>query len=212
MVSFTELLTRRLDGQLDARTTQYVDHILDGTHRMKRMIDDLLTYARVDRVERELEDVPLESVLKVVQHTLSDTLTSTQAVITHDPLPVIRGDLTELTSLLQNLVENAVKYRASGRTPIIHVGSMPEDDGWHFTVSDNGIGIEPAYFERIFKIFQRLHHRDAIDGTGVGLAVCRKIVERYEGRIWVESIPGSGSVFHFTLPEGVVGPQLIDVH
>ncbi|WP_189011340.1 CHASE3 domain-containing protein [Deinococcus malanensis] len=212
VVSFTELLTRRLDGQLDARTTQYVDHILDGTHRMKRMIDDLLTYARVDRVERELEDVPLESVLKVVQHTLSDTLTSTQAVITHDPLPVIRGDLTELTSLLQNLVENAVKYRASGRTPIIHVGSMPEDDGWHFTVSDNGIGIEPAYFERIFKIFQRLHHRDAIDGTGVGLAVCRKIVERYEGRIWVESIPGSGSVFHFTLPEGVVGPQLIDVH
>ncbi|ACO45513.1 PAS domain S-box protein [Deinococcus deserti] len=209
VISSTEQLKGQLDGQLDAQSKTYVGHIADGAHRMKRMIDDLLMYARVDRGERELQDVPLENVLQGVQHTLVDTLTASEAVLTHDPLPAVRGDLTELTALLQHLIENAVKYRAPDRTPTIHVGATLEGTGWHFTVSDNGLGIDTQDFARIFKVFQRLHHQDTVEGTGVGLAMCRKIVERAGGRMWVESVRGSGSSFHFTLPKGStdLGPE-----
>jgi light-regulated signal transduction histidine kinase (bacteriophytochrome) len=146
--------------------------------------------------------VDCEELLQAVRENLNAAIAESGAVITHDPLPVLFGDRTQLTQLLQNLFSNAIKFRRPAAPPQIHVSAARQDGGWRLSVRDNGIGIDPQFFERIFIIFQRLHNRDEYPGTGIGLAICKKIVERHGGRLWVESAPGSGSTFQFTIPDG----------
>jgi|GEM_PF-731722 len=220
VTGFLGLLNARYQGQLDADADEFIGFALDGARRMQRLIQDLLAYARVDSRGGALTPTDTESVLVQALDNLQAALQESHAVVTHDPLPVVLGDETQLVQLFQNLIGNAIKFRgaepsrvhvaahlqSAGLEPLLpYVQSERPDlhSEWVFSVHDNGIGIEPQYFERIFVIFQRLHARHEYPGTGIGLAVCKKIVERHGGRIWVESTPGQGSTFYFTLPATV---------
>ncbi len=199
VASFTRLLARRYENQLDANARDWMDRIVNGAVRMQQLIKDLLTYSRVGRTGKEFAPTDCNKVLAEVCANLRVAIEESCANITSDPLPTVTANETELIQLLQNLIGNAVKFRAE-RPMEIHVGVQRDGDSWLFTVRDNGIGIDPKYAERIFLIFQRLHGRGKYPGTGIGLAVCKKIVERHGGRIWVESVPEQGSTFSFTLP------------
>jgi PAS domain S-box-containing protein len=199
--SYTQLLERRYGDKLDADAREFMDFIVDGATRMKQLIEDLLAYSRVGTRGKELRPVPVQGALDRALVNLRATIESADAQITHDALPEVNADDTQLTQLLQNLIGNAIKFRKAGEPVRIHVGVQDAGDSWRFSVSDNGIGIEGQYFERIFMVFQRLHTRDEYPGTGIGLAICKKVVDRHHGRIWVESAPGKGSTFHFTLPK-----------
>jgi light-regulated signal transduction histidine kinase (bacteriophytochrome) len=166
---------------------------------MQVLITDLLAYSRVGRWSNEFKEVSSEAVLERALSNLKVVVEQRGAVVTRDPLPVMMGDDSQLAQLFQNLIGNAVKF-CKDRTPHIHVSSERRGNKWVFSVRDNGIGIAPEYFERIFLIFQRLHGKQEYPGTGIGLAICRKVAERHGGRIWVESEPGSGSTFYFTIP------------
>jgi PAS domain S-box-containing protein len=197
VASFTQLLARRYKGKLDADADEFIRYAVDGVERMRALILDLLAYSRVSRHGKPFQRVSMEAVLGEALGNLRQAVRETSAEVTHDPLPEVVGDSIQLVQLLQNLVGNAIKFHGA-TAPCVHVSAAPENVFWRFSVSDNGIGIDPKYFERIFVIFQRLHTRDRYPGTGIGLAICKKIVERHGGRIWVESGP-SGSTFHFTL-------------
>ncbi len=197
--SFLQLLRERARGKLDKPSEEFIDFALDGAHRMKALIDDLLAYSRVDIRRRALEPVSCEEVFNTVSVNLKVAIEETGAVITHEPLPTVRGDLVQLTQVIQNLVGNAIKFHGQA-APRIHVSAHQKEGEWVFSVRDNGIGIDPKHFNRIFEIFQRLHTRHEYAGTGMGLAICKRIIERHGGKIWVESTPGKGSTFHFTLP------------
>jgi light-regulated signal transduction histidine kinase (bacteriophytochrome) len=200
-----QLLQRRYQGQLDARADEFITHAVEGTSRMQQLIDDLLAFSRVGTRGDRLRPCDSGRALDAALGNLAVAIRESGAVITRDPLPTVAADISQLTSLLQNLIGNAIKFR--GAAPLcIHVGAAPQGGEWVFSVRDTGIGIEPQYFERIFGVFQRLHTRREYPGTGIGLAICRKIVERHGGRIWVESELGEGSTFYFTLP-GASGDQ-----
>ncbi len=171
---------------------------------MQQLINDLLAYSRVGTRGRAFEMTDCQAALDRALANLGASVKETGAIITHDPLPTMPADGTQLAQLFQNLVGNAMKFRGE-RRPEIHVGAAHEDDQWHFSVRDNGIGIDPKYADRIFVIFQRLHRRADYPGTGVGLAICKRIVERHGGRIWVESEPGKGATFHFAIPAKIGG-------
>ncbi|MFA5862172.1 MAG: ATP-binding protein [Candidatus Thermoplasmatota archaeon] len=192
-------LARRNKDQLDTEGTEYVRFALEGTARMQHLIEDLLSYSRVGTKGATPKPASAESVLVHTLATLQGAITDAHATITHDPLPMVLADESQLAQLLQNLLGNAIKFHGE-RPPVVHVGVTREGAFWRFDVKDNGIGIAPQYHERIFVIFQRLHQRDDYPGTGIGLAIAKKIVERHGGRIWVESAPGEGSTFHFTVP------------
>jgi PAS domain S-box-containing protein len=196
-----ELLRHRYQGQLDATADELVTHAVDGAKRMQTLINDLLAYSRLETRGSTFADVDCNEALGIALANLEVAIREAGAVVTNDPLPTVVGDRTQLAQLLQNLVGNALKFR-SDRPPKVHVGAEARDGEWVFRVTDNGIGIEPQYFERIFEIFQRLHTQRRYPGTGMGLAICKKIVDRHEGRIWVESTPGEGSTFWFTVPRG----------
>jgi light-regulated signal transduction histidine kinase (bacteriophytochrome) len=200
VASYTKLLARRYQNHLDTDAHQYIAFAVEGAVRMQQLLTDLLTYSRVGSGALELRSIATEKVLEDVLINLKVAIEEAGATITHDPLPLVMADDVQLMQLLQNLIANAIKFRGSAK-PQIHVGAESRETEWIFTVRDNGIGIEPAYFERIFVIFQRLHTRDEYPGTGLGLALCKKIVERHRGRIWVESTVGKGSIFFFTLPK-----------
>ena len=200
VVSYLQLLERRYGGQLDERAGRYIGYAVDGGRRMQTLISDLLTFSRVGRRDVAMEPVDLETVLAHIKSSLRVAIEESGAVICHDPLPTVDGDTTELTQLFQNLLGNAIKFRGEA-TPCIHVGAERQDGAWLFSVRDNGIGIAPEYRERVFVLFQRLHGRDEYGGTGIGLAVCKKIVERRGGTLWVEETPGGGSTFRFTIPD-----------
>lgn len=202
VASYTQLLARRYAGQLDARADKYIAYAVDGATRMQELVNGLLAYSRVSRQGEDFVPVACEQVLESVLRNLEHACRKTGAVVTHDALPTIRGNPTQLTQLLQNLISNALKFRGS-EPPRVHVSARAAADQWLFSVRDNGIGIDPQYFQRIFVIFQRLHTREQYSGTGIGLALCKKIVEHHGGRLWVESAPGSGSTFLFTLPREV---------
>jgi len=172
---------------------------VEGANRMQRLITDLLAYSRVGRRGNEFKEVSYEAALDHALSNLKAVVEQSGAVVTREPLPVVMGDESQLAQLFQNLIGNAVKFCKDG-PPLIHVSSERRGNEWVFSVHDNGIGIAPEYCERIFLIFQRLHGRQEYPGTGIGLAICRKVVERHGGRIWVESAPGSGSTFYFTIP------------
>jgi PAS domain S-box-containing protein len=195
-----QLLQRRYEGQLDARADEFIGHAVDGATRMQALIDDLLSYSRVGRLEDPKQSVSAEHALQSALKNLAVVIQETGAEITHDALPAVQAISTQLTLLFQNLIGNAIKFRQKDRAPRIRIGAEPVGDQWQFSVADNGIGIADQYFDRIFVIFQRLHTRREYPGTGLGLALCKRIVEHHGGKIWVESTPGEGATFFFTMP------------
>jgi PAS domain S-box-containing protein len=200
VASYLQLLERRYKGQLDQDADEFINYAVDGANRMKALINDLLAYSRVGTRGKEFAPVDCEEVLQGVLANLQVAIAENNAVITHDALPQVMGDAVQLESLFQNLLSNALKFRGE-KPPLIHIGVTLKDTEWVFSVCDNGIGIEPQYFERIFIIFQRLNSRQEYPGTGIGLAISKRIVERHGGRMWIESQPGKGSTFYFTLPK-----------
>jgi PAS domain S-box-containing protein len=199
VASYTQLLSRRYKGKLDADADEFIAFAVDGASRMQRLIQDLLTYSRVGTKGRDLRHTSSEASLQQAIVNLRGSIEGSGALVTHDPLPAVMADEMQLIQLFQNLVGNAIKYHKSG-VPHVHVSAaMNGDKKCDFAVKDDGIGIDPQYFERIFGMFQRLHKRDEFAGTGIGLAICKKIVERHGGSISVESSPGHGSIFHFAL-------------
>jgi PAS domain S-box-containing protein len=202
--SYTQLLGRRYGDKLDADAHEFIRFAVEGSARLQALINDLLAYSRVGTRPRAFAETSMGEVLNRALKNLEIAVEESHARITSDPMPVVHGDAIQLTQLLQNLLGNALKFRGT-KPAAIHVGARrePGSNGriWHFSVQDHGIGIAPEYFERIFVLFQRLHSREEYPGTGIGLAICKKIVERHGGRIWVESQPGQGTTFHFTIPE-----------
>ena len=199
--SYTQLLARRYQGKLDADADEFIGYAVDGAFRMQDLINDLLAYSRIGTNGNPVEMADVNSVFDGVVASLRLTIENNDAAVTRDPLPTVRADASELVQILQNLIVNAIKFHGD-EPPRVHVSAQRSGDEWLFSVRDNGIGIEPEYGDRIFGIFQRLHTRDKYPGTGIGLAICKKVVERHAGRIWVESEAGKGSVFYFTLPAG----------
>lgn len=199
--SYLQLLQRRYQALLDDDAEEFIAFAIDGASRMRMLIEDLLTYARVASRARPLEEVSLDDVLDEVMHSLKIRLEEKAAVIERGPLPVVRADRRQLAQLIQNLLSNALKFQTPGRTPLIQIGASRGEGRWVVRISDNGIGLSTEYQDKIFVIFQRLHSREDYEGTGVGLAVCKKIIERHGGTIWVESQPGQGATFLFTLSD-----------
>jgi light-regulated signal transduction histidine kinase (bacteriophytochrome) len=199
--SYCQLLSRRYRDTLGEDGQEFIGYAVDGAERMQKLINDLLMYSRVGTRGKTPAPVPLEKIMEAVEQNLKIAIQESGGRVTHDPLPVIMGDDVQMVQLLQNLIGNALKFRGEA-PPEVHVSAdaAPGDPRrWRISVRDNGIGIEPAYFDRIFQIFQRLHERGKYPGTGIGLAVCKKIVERHGGVISVASTPGAGSTFSFTL-------------
>ena len=199
VASYTQLLARRYKGRLDSDADEFITFAVDGANRMQRLIQDLLAYSRVGTKGKDLLETSSEDALQRAILNLRGAIADSGAMVTHDPLPAVLADETQLVQLFQNLVGNAIKYQNPG-VPRIHISAVKNGGGkWTFSVRDNGLGIDPQYFERIFVMFQRLHKREEFAGTGIGLAICKKIVERHGGEISVESQPGTGSTFRFAL-------------
>ncbi|MER6120169.1 CHASE3 domain-containing protein [Streptomyces sp. NPDC001743] len=201
VASFCQLLDKRYGTELDARGKQYIDFAVDGAKRMQVLINDLLTFSRVGRVHDSWRAVDLGHALDRGLANLALVIEEAGAtVVRADPLPEVNGDATTLAMIWQNLIGNAVKFRRPDEPCVVTVGCVREEDVWHFTVTDNGIGIAPEFADKVFVIFQRLHARDEYDGTGIGLALCRKIIEFHGGRIWLDPEPRQGARIHFCLP------------
>jgi PAS domain S-box-containing protein len=214
VTSYVQLLGMRYQGQLDADADEFIGYAVDGAKRMQQLILDLLEYARVETHGQPMEPTDMMEVCRIVAENLQVAIAESGAQVTWDPLPTVKGDRTQLGMVLQNLIGNAIKFRGAA-PPVVHISarkifeasetskvSPPEaaTPAWEFAVRDNGIGIAPQFYDRIFVIFQRLHTRQKYPGTGIGLAICKKIVERHGGRIWVESTMGEGATFRFSLP------------
>lgn len=209
MVSnYTQLLARRYRGKLDDDADEFIGYAVEGATRMQMLINGLLSLSRVQTGGQEFAPTDTEDVLARAVASLQGSIVESGAEVTHDPLPQVTGDGVQLGQLLQNLIGNAIKFRNEAVAPRIHISAERDGAQWRFSVQDNGIGIDPAYRDRIFVTFQRLHGREQYPGTGIGLAVCKKVVERHGGRIWMESQPGKGSAFCFTLrAEDVERPE-----
>jgi light-regulated signal transduction histidine kinase (bacteriophytochrome) len=221
VIGYTQLLEREYPTHhLDESAYEYMDYIIDGAKRMQQLIQDLLTYSRVSSHVQEFAPTDCNQVIQQVLCDLNVAIADTNAIVTYDPLPTINADQTQLVRLFQNLIGNAIKFHQPEVAPQVHVSAVRrvKEGGsqgvgevkviaspsvilneWLFSVRDNGIGIKPQYFDRIFDIFKRLHTRREFPGTGMGLAICKKIVERHHGQIWVESEPGVGTTFYFTI-------------
>ena len=199
VTSYLQLLERRYKDKLDGDALEFINYAVDGSTRMKTLINDLLAYSRVGTRGKEFVLTDCEAILERVLNTLQVSIKENRAQVTHDPLPKLMADDTQLEMLFQNLIGNAIKFHGE-KPPRVHVGVKKVKKNWVFSVKDNGIGIDPQFFERIFIIFQRLHNREDYPGTGIGLAISKRIVERHGGRIWIESQPEKGSTFFFTLP------------
>jgi light-regulated signal transduction histidine kinase (bacteriophytochrome) len=200
VANFCQLLERQYAPQLDDKARLYIGFAVDGAKRMQILIGDLLAFSRVGRASDDFEDVDTGDSLDRAIANLDDRITGSDAVIVRSGMPTVRGEPTLLTALFQNLVGNAIKYRGED-VPRVEISASRSDEAWLFTIADNGIGIEPKYADRIFAIFQRLHLRDQYGGTGIGLALCRKIVEFHGGRIWLVPSRPPGATFQFTLPD-----------
>ncbi len=207
VASYTQLLGKRYQGKLDKDADEFIGYAVDGATRMQRLIRDLLEYSRVGSENKSFEKTDCELVFQQAMHNLSASVRERHAEVTHDPLPIVHASSTHLTQVFQNLIGNALKFQ--GDTPSkIHVGARAIPDGWEFSIRDNGVGIPADQLGRIFSIFQRLHGQSEYPGTGIGLAICKRIVEKYGGTIRVESELGKGSIFYFTLttPRDVMKP------
>lgn len=199
VASFAQLLDRRYRGKLDEAADEYITFIVDGATRMQALINDILQYSRVGTSSRDLKPADLNAAFLRARGSLQQMIADKNAVVEADELPKVWGDPSQLGQLMQNLIGNGLKYNQSPQ-PAVRIAARHSRGGnWTVSVTDNGIGIEPQYFDRIFGLFQRLHGREEYSGTGIGLALCKRIVERHGGRIWVESVEGSGTTFYFTL-------------
>ena len=209
IISLVQLLEIEYKGQLNQEADEYIEYIVTEATRMQQLIKDLLAFSRVGTKEKKFSPTACEQVIKQVLVNLTIPIQESNAVVSYDSLPTVMASFSELTQLFQNLISNAIKFRGE-ELPRIHISAELKQDEWVFCVQDNGIGIEPQYAELIFVIFQRLHSRRKYKGTGIGLAICRKIVERQGGKIWIESELGQGTAFYLTIPnksqkeEGVV--------
>ena len=199
VTSYLQLIEQRYAKQLDADAKEFIAFAVNGALRMRLLITDLLVYSRIQRNQTEFTPVAMEDIIKLALYNLQLAIEDSGAVITHDPLPEITANQAQMTQLMQNLIGNALKFRGE-RSPQIHIGVKRESLQWAFSVIDNGIGMEQQYLERIFIIFQRLHARNEYPGTGIGLAICKKIVEKHGGQIYAQSTLGNGTTFHFTIP------------
>ena len=199
--SFLQLLQRRYEGQLDSDADEFIGYAVDGAQRMHDLINDLLEFSRVTTKGKKFENVnmeePLENALTNLKLYIEE---NNAAIIPKNSLPTINGDYSQMTQLFQNLIGNAIKYRSS-QPPKIHISATKENNNWLFSIKDNGLGIDLKYSSQVFNIFRRLHSNSEYEGTGVGLAITKRIIERHNGQIWVESEPGNGSTFYFTLPK-----------
>lgn len=200
VTSYVQLLARRYTGKLDADADDFIAYAVDGAARMQKLITDLLAYSRVGRKGNPFAPTDCEIILNESMANLQEAIKENQAIITHDPLPTVPADPAQLTQLFQNLIGNAVKFHRK-ELPQIHISAQLREGEWVFSVRDNGIGIDPQYLDRIFIIFQRLHGKKEYSGTGIGLSIAKKIVERHGGRIWVESKVGQGATFYFSIPK-----------
>ncbi|MDD3985289.1 MAG: ATP-binding protein [Methanobacterium sp.] len=196
--SFTQLLQRRYKDQLDGNADDYINFIVDGAQRMKKLIDDLLAYSRLNTTDRVYELIEMDLLLEDVLINLKAAINDTNANIIHKNLPTIHGDPIQISQLLQNIIGNAIKFHGN-KPPQIKISAKQLKEHWLFSVNDNGIGIEPKHQEQIFNIFKRLHTREEYDGTGIGLSICKRIIERHWGEIWLESEKGEGKTFYFTI-------------
>jgi PAS domain S-box-containing protein len=199
VVTYTDRLAEHLDGQLGAREQEWADYVVEGASRMQLLIEGLLEFSRVRPEEAEFVEIDCAVVMRRALANLQAAIEESGAVITHDPLPTISADAVQLLQLFQNLIANALKFRGDA-PPLVHVGCERAGADWHFWVADNGIGIDPADVDRIFVLFKRLHSKDDYAGAGIGLALCKKIVEAHHGRIWVQSERGAGATFHWSVP------------
>jgi light-regulated signal transduction histidine kinase (bacteriophytochrome) len=197
---FLQLLKDQYKTQLDDKAREYIGHAFDGANRMSAMIKDLLAYARVGSQGITPTVLDLQGVVEYVKANLRAAIEESNAEITSDPMPTVTADGPQMQQVLQNLVSNALKFHQEARRPAVHIGATRQADHWLFQVKDNGIGIDPKHVEQVFLLFQRLHAREKYPGSGIGLAICKRIVERHGGQIWVESEPGKGSTFFFTIP------------
>ena len=202
IASFTQLLERRYKGKFDSDADEFMDYIVEAAVRMKEQIEGLLEYSRVATKGKEFKLVDVNLILNQTIQTLNTSIEESKAKITLDELPTVMGDADQLQRVFQNLISNAIKFKKPEEPPIIHISSNKDlyNKEYVFSIKDNGIGIEEQYSERIFVIFQRLHTRDVYKGTGIGLSIVKRIIERHGGRIWVESEYGKGSTFYFTIP------------
>jgi len=198
VTSYTQLLAQRYQGNLDAKADKYINYIVDGASRMQQLINDLLAYSRLGKRVQEFEAADCNAAVQQSLSNLQIAIAEKNAVITYESLPTVMADEFQLVQLFQNLIGNAIKFCQD--VPIIHIAASRNESEWLFSVRDNGIGIDPEYADRIFLIFERLHSRREYSGTGIGLAICQRIVERHGGRIWVESQSGEGATFYFTIP------------
>lgn len=201
VASYTQLLERRYSHQFDSDARDFMAYIVGGVQRMKALMDALLLYSRIGRRELAKQAVPLDRALDDALARLAPVVQSSNATVHREPLPAVLGDRAELSQVFQNLVGNALRYRTEGVAPLVSVSARDGGAEWIIEVQDNGIGIEPQYFQRIFMIFQKLHPRDHSEGTGIGLAICKRVVERHGGRISVASAPGRGATFAVHLPK-----------
>ena len=199
VVSYVQLLARRYKGKLGSEADEFIGYAVDGAVQMQQLINDLLSFSRVSTRGAQFHPVDCNTVFQRAMANLKTAIEETAAQITQDPLPTVSGDETQLAQVFQNLAGNAIKFHGSER-PAVHIRAEKNHSEWLFAVRDNGIGIAQEYRDRIFVLFQRLHSRAEYPGTGIGLAICKKIIERHGGRIWVASQPGQGSTFHFTIP------------
>ncbi|MEJ2038369.1 MAG: ATP-binding protein, partial [Desulfosarcinaceae bacterium] len=201
VASYTELLEERYRGKLDQKADKYIGYAVEGAKRMQQLINDLLMLSRVNTRGKPFEATDCNKLVDKVLQGIESTINGNKAEIAVDPLPTVMADEMQLYQLFQNLITNAVKFHGA-QNPVVKISAENKNSQWIFSIRDNGIGIDPTFFERIFVIFQRLHDRSTYQGTGIGLAITKKIVERHGGRIWVESEPGTGSTFYFTLKDG----------
>ncbi len=202
VAGFMGLLKKQYHGSISAEASEYIDYAVEGAVRMQTLIDGLLAFSRVGRKGGAFSSFNMNEAVDGALLNLQAAVAESEASVTRGEMPVVNADLLQMTQLMQNLIGNSLKFRRQGRRPEIQIGSRRTDDVCTFSVHDNGIGIDPRYFDRIFLIFQRLHTRDEYQGTGIGLALCKKIVERHGGSIWVESLPNEGSTFYFSIPNG----------
>lgn len=198
--SFTELLAHRYKDKLDPEADEFINYIINGTKRMQQMINDLLILSRINTKGKEFVPTNIKDVINKALENLHSLVDRNQAVITVDNMPIASIDETQFTQLFQNLIDNAIKFRNKDVIPQIHISAREEGDKWILSVKDNGIGIDPDNFRKLFVIFQRLHSKEEYPGTGIGLVICKKIIERHNGKIWIESRLGEGSTFYFSIP------------
>ncbi len=197
--SYVQLFEKRYAGQVDAQADKYIRYAVEGAKRMQSLIGGLLEYSRVGRLDEPFGTVDTNAALDQALSNLRSAIEESRASVTRGPLPTVTGNAGRLAQVFQNLIGNAIKFRHPDQATV-HVSAVPQGRDWQFAIRDNGIGIDPQYLDRIFIIFQRLHTRAEYPGTGIGLSICKKVIERHGGRIWVESRVGAGATFYFTLP------------